>query len=200
MSDFEKTLVIIGAMGRVAAIASHSPYSPYYYYRYHYHRPPVVVVEPYPVAYPVIVERQVVVETPVIIDRQVIVQEAAVPEAVEAVEQEEWLDDGKGLYSLKLGASFNLEPMQIPGYSFTAARLTSDPVEGSPLHEIGLQEGDAITRLGGTAVAELEMLEQQEGETEIRYIKADSTRVLLANVYIPTDDEILNEDEIHYAP
>ena len=190
MSDFEKTLLIIGAMGRVAAIANHSPYSPYHYYRYHYCRPPIVVIKPQPV----IVERHIVVETPVIIERQIIVQEAT------AVEQEERLDDGEGLYSLKMGASFNLEPMQIPGYAFTAARLTSDPVEGSPLHEVGLQAGDAITRLGGTAVTELEVLEKQEGETEMRYIKANTTKVLLANVYIPTDDEILNDDEVHYAP
>jgi hypothetical protein len=196
MSDFEKTLLIIGAVGRVAAIASQSPYSPYYYYRYHYHHPPVVVVEPYPV----IVEKHVVVETPVIVDRQIIVQEVAAPNADASVEQEVRREEGEGLYSLKLGASFNLEPMQIPGYAFTAARLTSDPVEGSPLHEIGLRAGDAVTRLNGAAVTELEVLEQQEGETEIRYIKSGSTRVLLASVYIPTDDEILNEAEVHYAP
>lgn len=186
MSDFERTLRIIGMMGRVAAIANHAPYSPYYYYRYHYSRPPVVVVE----QPPVIVEKHIVVETPVIIDRQIIVPE----------KQEELQDDNEGLYSLKMGASFNLESMQIPGYAFTAARLTSDPVEGSPLHELGLHEGDAITRLGGTAVNELEVLEQQEGNTEIRYIKAGTEKVLLANVYIPTDDEVLNEDETHYAP
>jgi hypothetical protein len=185
MSDFEKTLRIIGALGRVAAIANHAPYAPYYYYRYHYGRPPVVVVEQ-----PVIVEKHIVVETPVIVDRHVIVPSE--PEGLQ--------DDNEGLYSLKLGASFNLESMQIPGYVFTAARLTSDPVEGSPLHELGLREGDAITRLGGTAVNELEVLEQQEGNTEIRFIKKNTEKVLLANVYIPTDDEILNEDETHYAP
>jgi len=190
MSDFEKTLRIIGAVGIVAAIANHSPYSPYYYYRYHYYRPPVVVVE----QQPVIVEKHIVVETPVIIERQVIVPD-------EPDEQEEGLlDDGEGLFSLKMGASFTIESMQIPGCAFTAARLTSDPVEGSPLHELGLQEGDALTRLGDTAVNELEVLEQKEGNMEIRYIKAGTTKVLLANVYIPTDDEILNEDEVHYAP
>jgi hypothetical protein len=63
----------------------------------------------------------------------------------------------EGLFSLKLGATFVIESMQIPGYNFMAARLTADPVEGSPLHDIGFQEGDVITRLGGTPVDTLDV-------------------------------------------
>ena len=186
MSDFEKALAIIGTVGVIAAIANSSPYQQYRYYHYHYPPPPSVVV----VERPVIMETQTIIETPVIIERQVPVPEdyAGVP-----------LDDAT-FYSPKMGASFSLEHMEIPGYSFTAARLTSDPVEGSPLEKIGLQAGDVITRMGGTPVDVLNVLDQHEGNIEVRYIKSDTTKVLLAQVYIPTDEEILGGDDVHYAP
>ena len=183
MNDFEKTLAVLGAVRTVAAIANNSPY---YYNRYHYCPPPSVVV----VERPVILEKQVIIETPVVIERQ-----TAVSTAYEGLPIE-----GESLYSPKIGASFRIEYMQIPGYCFTAARLTSDPVEGSPLHEIGLQEGDVITRLNGISVDSLDVLDRHVGNMEIRYIKANTTRVLLTRIYIPTDEEIFGKGEPQYAP
>ena len=191
LSDFEKTLLIIGTVGRVAALTHHTPYSPYYYYRYHY-SPSVVVVD-----------RPVFVETPVIIEKTVVVeQSAAAPASYGGLptEADSIPMEGEGMYSLKMGASFEIEYMQIPGYCFMAARLMSDPVEGSPLYEFGLQAGDVITRLGGIPVDTLEVLETQEGNLEIRYIKSGSERVLLGNIYVPTEEEIMKNAEPLIAP
>jgi C-terminal processing protease CtpA/Prc len=85
--------------------------------------------------------------------------------------------------------------MQIPGYKFTAARLTTNPVEGSPLEKAGFAEGDVITRLDNTRVDNLAELERHERDTNIRYIKAGTTTVQLTNVYIPTDKEALQDSD-----
>ena len=173
-SDFDKALAIVGTVGAIAAIAN-SRNNSYYYYR----RPSVVVTSPRPVVVerPIVVEKQVVVERPVVVERQV-----PVP-----VNQE-------GTYSPKLGASFRIENMQIPGYKFTAARLMSDPLEGSPLHGLGLRKGDVITRLNDKPADTLTELERHERNISIRYIKTGTTKVLLANIYIPTDTEVFNSD------
>ena len=174
-SDFDKALAVIGTVGAVAAIANSSRYN---YYRYPART--VVVTPPRPA---VVVEQPVVVEKQVVVERQV-----AVP-----VGQE-------GSYSSKLGASFRIEKVQIPGYRFTAARLTSDPLEGSPLYSAGLRQGDVITRLDNNPADTLAELERHEKNTLVRYIKTGTTKVLLANVYIPTDAEILAEGEHYHAP
>ena len=204
MSDFEKALAIIGTVGVVAAIARNSPYSYYRYYNYP-PRPVVVVERPLIVETPVLIEHQVVVEvekpvyieTPVYIDNpNAVVQHIDPPVDFDLLLPMEPED----AFSPKMGALFRLEHMEIPGYSFTAARLSHDPLEGSPLYELGLQKGDVITRVGGTPVDALEVLEQHEKEVGIRYIKADTTRVMLANIYIPTDEELWGEEEPLLAP
>jgi len=216
MSDFDKTLAVIGAVGTVAAIAN-SYNSPYYYYRYQRYMNPSVVV--YPQRPVVVVEQPVVVENVVetqvvekVIEKEVIVEVPGTVEQRAGVSPADGvqmcdppvdgtvIDGADGAYSPKMGASFTIESMQIPGYSFTAARLTCDPVEGSPLHDIGLREGDVITRIGGTPVDALQVLEKHERDTEIRYIKAGTEKVLLATIYIPTDEEFFENDEIEYAP
>jgi len=196
MSDFEKALAIIGTVGMIAAIANSSPYHQYRYYNHHYPPRPVVVVER-----PVILETQTIIETPVFIEREVPVSlESPSLADYASVDYEGVTFDEASFYSPKMGASFSLENMEIPGYAFTAARLTSDPVEGSPLEKIGLLEGDVVTRMGGFAVETLDVLDQHEGSVEIRYIKSDTARVLLAHVYIPTDEEILGGADAQYAP
>ena len=172
-SDFNKALAVIGTVGAVAAIANARNNS-YYYYR----QPTVVVAPPRPI----IVEKQVIVEKPVVVERQV-------PVVV----------SGEGTYSPKLGASFRIESMQIPGYRFMAARLTSDPLPDSPLHGIGLRKGDVVTRLDDSPADTFAELERHERNTLVRYIKTGTTKVLLANVYIPTDSEVLS-DETYNAP
>ena len=182
-SDLDKTLAVIGTVGAVAAIANARNNSYYYrqpYYPYYPYRPPAIVVAPPP--RPVVVERQVIVEQPVVIERQV-------PAAV----------GYEGSYSPKLGASFRIENMQIPGYRFTAARLMSDPVPTSPLYGIGLRRGDVITRLNDNPVDTLAELERHERSTLIRYIKTGTTKVLLANIYIPADGAVF-DSETYNAP
>jgi hypothetical protein len=183
-SDFEKTLGVIGAVGAVAAIAN--GYSPYGYYR---RSPAVVVVPPRPST--VVVERPIVVEKPIVVERQVLVEKTAPAAPILSSDY----------YSPKLGATFVIQNMKIPGYTFTAARLTSNPIEGSPLNLLGLSRGDVITRLNNAAVDSVEELERHEKNTLIRYIKTGTTKVQLAKIYIPTDKELNpNEDDIFYAP
>jgi len=175
-SDLDKTLAILGTVGVIATIAN-ARNNGYYYHRY----PTVVVAPPRPSVVvsrpPVVIEKQVIVEKPVVVERQIPVIA------------------GEGTYSPKLGVSFRMENVQIPGYKFTAARLTSDPIDDSPLCSIGLRKGDVITRLDNNPADSLAELERHEGSTAIRYKKTGTTKVLLANIYIPTDTEVL-----YYAP
>jgi len=176
-SDFDKALAIVGTVGAVAAIAN-ARNNRYYYYRQPVvvqPRPVVVSSPPVVVERPVVVEKQVVIEKPVVVERQV-------PVVVGST----------GSYSPKLGAYVRIENMQIPGYRFTAARLTSDPAEHSPLWYLGLRKGDVITRLDNTPASTLAALEQSSGNVAMRYIKTGTTKVLLANVYIPKDGEVFD--------
>jgi len=132
------------------------------------------------------VERPVVVERPVIVERQVVVER-----------QTPVIVGSEGSYSPKLGAFFRIENMEIPGHRFTAARLMSDPVEGSPLRDIGLRKGDVITRLNDAPASTLAELERHAGNMAMRYIKTGTTRVLLANIYIPRDSEVFDSGTYH---
>ncbi|MDR1140736.1 MAG: hypothetical protein LBL62_03520 [Planctomycetaceae bacterium] len=183
-SDFDKTLGVIGAVGAVAAIAN--GYSPYGYYR---HSPTVVVVPPRQST--VIAERPFVIEKPVVVERQVIIEK---PVSTIPVRSSDY-------YSPKLGAMFIIQNMKIPGFAFTAARLTSDPIEGSPLNAIGLRRGDVVTRLDNDLTDSLEELERHEKDTIVRYIKTGTTKVQLARIYIPTTKELNpKEEDTFYAP
>jgi len=184
-NDLDKALAIVGTVGAIAAIAN-SRNNNYYYYRQ-----PAIMVAPQPrptvvVERPVVVEKQIVVEKPVVIEKPVVV-ERRVPVVV----------GGEGTYSSKLGASFRIENMEIPGYRFTAARLMSDPVAGSPLRDIGLLKGDVITRLNDSPTSTLAELERHTGTMAMRYIKTGTTKVLLANIYIPKDTEVFNSGTYH---
>lgn len=181
-SDFDKTMRVLGAVGAVAAVAG--GYTPYGYYRYS--RPVVVVPPSRPTT--VVVEKQAPIIVEKIVEKPVIV-EKTVP-----------MLPGDH-YSPKLGATFVIQNMKIPGYTFTAARLTSNPLNGSPLHEIGLVKGDVITRLDNETVQSLDVLDRHEKNTLIRYIKTGTTRVQQDRIYIPTDAELNTfEEENYYAP
>jgi len=188
-NDLDRALAIVGTVGAVAAIANARNN------RFYYRQPAVVVVPQRPVVVtrpPVVVERPVIVERPVVVERQVVVDRPVVVERQVPV-----VVGGGGTYSPKLGASFRIENMQIPGHRFTAARLTTDPAEGSPLNDIGLQRGDVITRLNDNPANTLAELERHTGHTTIRYIKTGTTRVLLANIYIPADTGVFNGGTYH---
>ena len=170
-SDFDKAMRIVGGVAAVTAAAT-GHYSPYYHNR-------VVVV---PASPPVVVEKQVVIEKPVYIERQ------DVPLA------------SSDYYSPALGATFVLQNMQIPGYKFTAARITSTPLEGSPLEVLNLRKGDVITRLDDESVNSLAVLERHDGSTAVRYIRSGTTRVLQGTIYIPTDADLKNNSGKYIAP
>lgn len=172
--DWGKALGIMGAVGVAAAFANRysAPYP-----RYRYYDPSVVVVPSRPT---VVVEKPIVVEKPVVIERPI-------------------TSFSDGYFSTNLGAAFRMERMQIPGYQFTAARLTSDPVPGSPLHRIGLRNRDVITRLDNEAVDSLNVLERHERNTAVRYIKTGTTRVQLGRIYIPAAGELRRREQ-YYAP
>ena len=187
-NDFDRALAVVGTVGAVAAIA-HARNN-----RFYYRQPAVVVVPQRPVVVarpPMVVERPVIVERPVVVERQVVVDRPVV------VERQVPVVVGGGTYSPKLGASFRIENMEIPGHRFTAARLMSDPVEDSPLWDLGLQRGDVITRINDNPANTLAELERHAGHAVIRYIKTGTTRVLLANVYIPPDRGIFNGGTYH---
>ncbi|MDR2762022.1 MAG: hypothetical protein LBB88_05425 [Planctomycetaceae bacterium] len=183
-NDFDRTVGVLGAVGSIVAAAN--GYSPYDYYP----RRPVVVVPPQPVVItqpvsPVVVERPVVVEKKIVVEKQV-------PVVVQ---------NNNDYYSTKLGAAFVIQNMQIPGYTFTAARLTSDPIIGSPLNAIGLTKGDVITRLDNESVDSIDVLEKHDANTVIRYIKTGTTKVLLGKIYIPKNSiPVTIQQEPVYAP
>ncbi|MDR2641828.1 MAG: hypothetical protein LBC74_03435 [Planctomycetaceae bacterium] len=188
-NDFDRTVRVLGAVGSIVAAAN--GYSPYEYYP----RRPVVVVPPQPVVVtqplsPIVVEKPVVVEKKVIVEKQVPV---VLPGNNSLVTNTDY-------YSPKLGATFVIQNMQIPGYTFTAARLTSDPVLGSPLNAIGLVKGDVITRLDNESIDSIDVLEKHEANTVIRYIKTGTTKVLLGKIYIPKNSGVTVKTEQIYAP
>ncbi|TWT98128.1 hypothetical protein Pla108_22850 [Botrimarina colliarenosi] len=91
-------------------------------------------------------------------------------------------------YSQRLKAKFVLQQMQIPNFTFWGARIVGmDP--DSPLHQIGLQLGDVVTRLDGTRINTgkwwdgnnqvwvLPQMERHYGRTEIRIIRSGTTVV-----------------------
>ena len=161
MNDFDRTLAVIGTVGAVAAAANARNY---HYYR----RPPTVIVtQPRP---PIVIAQP----NPIVIERPVVVERLAPVAPVQ-----------EGSYSPRLGAWFRIENMQIPGHTFTAARLTSEPLPDSPLNRLGLRRGDVITRLNDNPANVLTELDRHAGNTSIRYIKTGTTRVLLGNVFIP---------------
>lgn len=131
--------------------------------------PSPVVVSPV-VPTPVVVE-QVVPANPVVIERTTYVETPAA--------------NGQDAFSTRLGAFFIIQKMRIPGYRFTAARLTSDPIEGSPLAGLGLVKGDVITRVNEVPADDLAVLDRFTGEVPIRYIKTGTIRVLSQNVFLP---------------
>ena len=176
-SDFDKTVRIIGGVAAITAAAT-GRYSPYYHNR-------VVVVPSQPT---VVVERPVVVEKQVVVEKPVYIEKRDVPLT------------SSDYYSPRLGATFVIQNMQIPGYKFTAARITSPPLEGSPLAALRLQKGDVITRLNDESVNSLSALERHDGSTAVRYIRSGTTKVLLGTIYIPTDADLRNPSGNYVAP
>lgn len=76
-------------------------------------------------------------------------------------------------FSPRLGARFLIQPMFLPQFGrFYGARLVSMPEPGSPLLQLGLSEGDVITRLDGLPVMDTLELERHIFETSVRYIRA----------------------------
>jgi hypothetical protein len=95
-------------------------------------------------------------------------------------------DNGQLAYfSPRLGARFVIQRITLPQHgTFNAARLVSEPEPDSPLLQIGLRQGDVITRLDGTPVTITRELERHILETTVRYIRAGKSTVQQGQVFI----------------
>ena len=91
----------------------------------------------------------------------------------------------RGTFSPRLGARVEIQQVFLPQFgTFTAARIVSEPVWGSPLRELGLQNGDVITRLDGVRTTWLGEMENHYAHTDVRYIKAGTTQVRNGSIHI----------------
>jgi len=87
-------------------------------------------------------------------------------------------DNQLAYFSPRLGARFAIQKVQIGGYSpARIARLVSRPEPGSPLAQLGMRQGDLITRLDGVPVSNLQQLEQHILDTNVRFVRAGSHTV-----------------------
>ena len=94
-------------------------------------------------------------------------------------------DNQLAYFSPRLGARFAIHTVQIPGFSpFRAARLVSRPEQGSPLAQLGLRQGDVITRLDGIPASNLQQLEQHILDTTVRFVRAGSQAVQEGTIMI----------------
>ncbi len=88
-------------------------------------------------------------------------------------------------FSPRLGARFLIQPMFLPQFGqFFGARLVSLPEPGSPLLQLGLSEGDVITRLDGLPVRDTWELERHVLETSVRFIRDGEQVVRRGTMYI----------------
>jgi hypothetical protein len=88
-------------------------------------------------------------------------------------------------FSPRLGARFLIEKMYMPQFGyFWGARIVSQPEWGSPLRQIGLGEGDVITRLDGVPVMNTNELERHILDTGVRSIKAGHDHVHRQTIYV----------------
>jgi hypothetical protein len=88
-------------------------------------------------------------------------------------------------YSPRLGARFLIQQMYLPQFgSFWAARIVSQPEFNSPLRQLGLDEGDVITRLDGLPVINTMELERHILQTGVRFIHAGEQVVHKGTMFI----------------
>lgn len=87
-------------------------------------------------------------------------------------------DNQLAYFSPRLGARFAIQTVQLGGFApFRAARLVSRPEQGSPLAQIGLRQGDLLTRLDGIPAFNLLQLEQHILDTTVRFVRTGSHAV-----------------------
>lgn len=88
-------------------------------------------------------------------------------------------------FSRKLGARFLVQQMYLPQFgNFWAARIVSEPEMNSPLRQLGLEQGDVITRLDGIPVMNTQELERHILDTGVRFIRAGGQNVFKGTMYI----------------
>lgn len=93
-----------------------------------------------------------------------------------------------GRYSEKLHAHFAVEYVNVGGYYFEAARLTANPLPGSPLNSLGLRSGDIISRLDNRRVTSYWELENHYSNTSVRYFSQSAGRFLDGQIFIPNSN------------
>ena len=90
----------------------------------------------------------------------------------------------RGVWSGVLGARFEIVRMTAVGQSFLAARLTENPVPGSPLQSLGLRAGDIITRLDGLRTTSYFELDNHVWNTTVRYLRMGQPHFTNGSIYI----------------
>ena len=94
------------------------------------------------------------------------------------------VDPTVGHFSPRLGARFEIATINQMGYTFQAARLVSTPVPGSPLHQLGLQPGDVITRLDNLRITTCRQLENHHLNTTVRFLRTSGGGFSDGSMYI----------------
>jgi hypothetical protein len=88
-------------------------------------------------------------------------------------------------FSPRLGCRFLIQPMFLPQFgNFLGARIVSEPELASPLRQLGLDEGDVITRLDGLPVTNVQELERHILDTGVRFIHAGEQVVHKGTMFI----------------
>lgn len=103
-----------------------------------------------------------------------------------------------GYFSHRLGAQFVIQTIQIGQFNAVrAARITSEPLPGSPLNQLGMGIGDVITRLDGIPVTRKSELENHIHETHVRFVKAGQSFVRQGWMYVNSQQVF---QDYHYPP
>lgn len=88
-------------------------------------------------------------------------------------------------FSPRLGARFLIEQTSLPQFGmFWGARIVSEPAVNSPLRQLGLSEGDLLTRLDGLPVVSTLELERHILETGVRFIRAGEQHVCQDTMFV----------------
>ncbi len=92
----------------------------------------------------------------------------------------------KGYFSPTLGAKFEMVQVQVAGSGLVdGARLTEEPIAGSPLAGKGLADGDTITHLDGDPVLQTSELEAHHDATTVSWVADQTQKTRTLKIVIP---------------
>ncbi|MDO9315332.1 MAG: PDZ domain-containing protein [Burkholderiaceae bacterium] len=101
-------------------------------------------------------------------------------------------------YSPRMKIYFNLRPY---GANY-GARLTQDPLPGSPLRQpqINLKAGDTITALDGLPLTSPLQLEQHHSQTSVTYLNVRTGRIRTLWAYLPPPGAGVGDEGVGGGP